>query len=122
MMGDMALNGRVGAQGELGAVGWRASDLLTGTLNTAPGNGRAKMGATILGTPLEAPGGGKGEPKQSPSYRGTKTAPGVAYGAHKGAQGRTARRNAIAPQHKRAADARARRIIPNRCQGMRMPR
>ena len=85
----MALNGRVWAQGELGAVGWRASDPLTRTLNTAPGNGRAKMGTTILGVPLEAPGGGKGELKQSPSYRGTKTAPGVAYGAHKGAQGRT---------------------------------
>jgi len=132
MKGDSALNGRVWAQGELGAVGWRASDPLTGTLNTAPGNGRAKMGTTILGTPLEAPGGGKGELKQSPRYRGTKTAPGVAYGAHKGAQGRTrahkgaqgrtARRNTIAPQHKRAASARARRIIPNRCQGMRMPR
>ena len=89
MKGDMALNGRVWAQGELGAVGWRASDPLTGTLNTAPGNGSAKMGATILGAPLEAPGGGKGELKQSPSYRGTKTAPNVAYGAHKGAQGRT---------------------------------
>ena len=119
MKGDSALNGRVGAQGELGAVGWSASDPLTGTLSAAPGNVRAKMGATILGAPLEAPGGGKGELKQSPRYEYTKTAPNVAYGAHKGAQGR---RNAIAPQHKRTADARARRIIPNRCQGMRMPR
>ena len=66
-----------------------AREPLTGTLNTAPSNGSAKMGATILGAPLEAPGGGKGELKQSPSYRGTKTAPNVAYGAHKGAQGRT---------------------------------
>ena len=65
------------------------SDPLTGTLNTAPGNGRAKMGTTILGAPLEAPGGGKGELKQSPRYEYTKTAPNVAYGAHKGAQGRT---------------------------------
>ena len=90
MKGDSALNGRVWAQGELGAVGWSASDLLTGTLSAAPGNGSAKMGATILGAPLEAPGVGKGELKQSPRYRGTKTAPNVAYGrtrAHKGAQG-----------------------------------
>ena len=89
MKGDRALNGRVWAQGELGAVGWCASDPLTGTLNTAPSNGSAKMGTTILGAPLEAPGGGEGELKQSPSYRDTKTAPNVACGAHKGAQGRT---------------------------------
>ena len=117
----MALNGRVWA-----AVTWRSDTgrryLQLGAPSAAPGNGRAKMGATILGAPLEAPGVGKGELKQSPRYEYTKTAPNVAYGAHKGAQGRTARRNAIAPQHKHAADARARRIIPNRCQGMRMPR
>ena len=117
----MALNGRVWA-----AVTWRSDagwcDLQLGAPSAAPGNGSAKMGATILGAPLETPGGGKGELKQPPRYGGTKTAPNVAYGAHKGAQGRTARRNTIAPQHKRAASARARRIIPNRCQGMRMPR
>ena len=88
MKGDSALNGRVWA-----AVTWRSDagwcDLQLGTPSAAPGNGRAKMGTTILGTPLEAPGRGKGKLKQSPRYRGTKTAPGVAYGAHKGAQGRT---------------------------------
>ena len=89
MKGDRALNGRAWAQGELGAVGWCASDPLTGTLNTAPSNGSAKMGTTILGAPLEAPGRGEGELKQSPRYEYTKTAPNVAYGAHKGAQGRT---------------------------------
>lgn len=86
MKGDRALNGRMWAQGELGAVGWRASDPLTGTLSAAPGNVRAKMGTTILGAPLEAPGVGKGELKQSPRYEYTKTAPNVAYGAHKGAR------------------------------------
>ena len=88
MKGDRALNGRVWA-----AVTWRSNtgrcDLQLGAPSAAPSNGRAKMGAPILGTPLEAPGGGKGELKQSPSYRDTKTAPNVAYGAHKGAQGRT---------------------------------
>ena len=62
-------------------------DLQLGAPSAAPGNVRAKMGATILGAPLEAPGVGKGELKQSPRYEYTKTAPNVAYGAHKGAQG-----------------------------------
>ena len=79
-----------------------AREPLTGTLNTAPSNGSAKMGATILGAPLEAPGGGKGELKQSPSYRGTKTAPNVAYGAHKGAQGPKRHCTAIQTRGKRA--------------------
>ena len=73
--------GVCGRRGELGAAGWRASDLLTGTLSAAPSNGRAKMGATILGTPLEAPGRGKGELKQSPRYEYTKTARNSAYRA-----------------------------------------
>ena len=72
------------------AVTWRSDtgrrDLQLGAPSAAPSNGSAKMGATILGAPLEAPGGGKGELKQSPSYRDTKAAPGVAYGAHKGAR------------------------------------
>lgn len=121
MRGDRALNGRVWA-----AVTWRSDagrcDLQLGAPSAAPSNGRAKTGATILGTPLEAPGGGKGELKQSPSYRDTKTAPNVAYGAHKGAQGRT---RAETPLHRNtnARQARGRdEIIPNRCQGMRMPR
>ena len=92
-MGACGPQGGIGrGRGELGAAGGRASDLLTGTLSAAPGNGRAKMGTTILGAPLEAPGRGKGELKQSPRYEYTKTAPNVAYGAHgahKGAQGRT---------------------------------
>ena len=82
----MALNGRVWA-----AVTWRSDtgrgDLQLGAPSAAPSNGSAKMGATILGAPLEAPGVGKGELKQSPRYEYTKTAPNVAYGAHKGAQG-----------------------------------
>ena len=102
MKGDSALNGRVWAQGELGAVGWSASDLLTGTLSAAPGNGSAKMGATILGAPLESPGGGKGELKQSPRYEYTKTAPNVAYGAHKGA------RRAETPLHRNTNARKAR--------------
>ena len=114
--------GACGRRGSWARLGGGVSDPLTCTLNTAPGNVRAKMGTTILGAPLEAPGGGEGELKQSPRYEYTKTAPNVAYGAHKGAQGRTARRNAIAPQHKHAASARARRISPNRCLGMRKPR
>ena len=121
MKGDSALNGREWAAGARRSDTGRC-DLQLGAPSAAPSNGSAKMGTTILGAPLEATGGGKGELKQSPRYEYTKTAPNVAYGAHKGAQGRTARRNAIAPQHKHAADARARRIIPNRCQGMRMPR
>ena len=88
MMGDRALNGRVWA-----AVTWRSDtgrcDLQLGAPSAAPGNGRAKMGTTILGTPLEAHGRGKGKLKQSPRYEYTKTAPNVAHGAHKGAQGRT---------------------------------
>ena len=96
MKGDGALNGRVWA-----AVTWRSDagwcDLQLGAPSAAPGNGSAKMGATILGAPLETPGGGKGELKQSPRYGGTKTAPNVAYGAHKGAQGRT--RAHGAPKH-----------------------
>ena len=121
MKGDSALNGRVWA-----AMTWRSDtdrcDLQLGAPSAAPSNGSAKMGATILGAPLESPGRGKGELKQSPRYEYTKTAQNSAYGAHKGAQGRTARRNTIAPQHKSAVSARARRIIPNRCEGMRMPR
>ena len=88
MKGDSALNGRVWA-----AATWRSDagrcDLQRGAPSAAPSNGSAKMGTTILGAPLEAPGGGKGELKQSPRYEYTKTAPNVAYGAHKGAQGRT---------------------------------
>ena len=121
MKGDSALNGRAWA-----AATWRSDtgrcDLQLGAPSAAPSNGRAKMGATILGAPLEAPGGGEGELKQSPSYRDTKAAPGVAYGAHKGAQGRTR-----APKrHCTATQTRGKRAgttnIPNRCQGMRMPR
>ena len=81
--------GACGRRGSWARLGGGVSDPLTCTLNTAPGNGSAKMGTTILGAPLEATGRGKGELKQSPSYRDTKAAPGVAYGAHKGAQGRT---------------------------------
>ena len=107
MKGDSALNGRVWA-----AVTWRSDtgrcDLQLGAPSAAPGNVRAKMGTTILGAPLEAPGGGKGELKQSPSYRGTKAAPGVAYGAHKGAQGRT-RAHGAPKRHCTATQTRGKR-------------
>ena len=96
MKGDSALNGRVWA-----AVTWRSDtdrcDLQLGAPSAAPSNGSAKMGATILGAPLESPGRGKGELKQSPRYEYTKTAQNSAYGAHKGAQGRT--RAHGAPKH-----------------------
>ena len=85
---------------------WRSDTgrryLQLGAPSAAPGNGRAKMGATILGAPLEAPGGGKGELKQSPRYEYTKTAPGVAYGAHKGA------RRAETPLHRNTNTRRTR--------------
>ena len=103
----MALNGRVWA-----AVTWRSDagwcDLQLGAPSAAPGNGSAKMGATILGAPLETPGGGKGERKQSPRYGGTKTAPNVAYGAHKGAQGRT-RAHGAPKRHCTATQTRGKR-------------
>lgn len=94
--------GAWGRRGNWARLGGGVSDPLAGTLNTAPGNGRAKMGATILGAALEPPGGGKGELKQSPRYEYTKTAQNSAYGAHKGA------RRAETPLHRNTNARRAR--------------